>query len=213
MSPQNPTFNRGIWKRLQSLVTGWGEQFDIYVSTAGVLGSDNLGAIGKNRVTIPSEYYKVIYAPQKKIMIGFLLSNIKQSGELSTYTVSVDHIESLTRIDFFSELPDKIENELESKVILNNWDFKASSYSSSGSSSKNVSAQCNGMAKSTGNRCRNKTSNTNGYCYLHKSQSSSYLKPKSSKTDYLGRCNATTKAGSRCKRNVSDGNSFCWQHL
>jgi len=213
MSPQNPSFNRGIWKRLESLVRGWGEQFDIYVSTAGVLGSDNLGAIGKNRVTIPSEYYKVIYAPQKKIMIGFLLSNIKQSGELSTYTVSVDHIESLTRIDFFSELPDKIENELESKVILNNWDFKASSYSSSGSSSKNVSAQCNGMAKSTGNRCRNKTSNTNGYCYLHQSQSSSYLKPKSSKTDYLGRCNATTKAGSRCKRNVSDGNSFCWQHL
>ena len=56
MSPQNPSFNRGIWKRLESLVRGWGEKFEIYVSTAGVLGSNNLGAIGKNRVTIPSEY-------------------------------------------------------------------------------------------------------------------------------------------------------------
>jgi endonuclease G, mitochondrial len=215
MSPQNPSFNRGIWKRLESLVRGWGEKFDIFVSTAGILSTDNLGSIGGNIVTIPSEYYKVIYAPDKNIMIGFLLSNAKQSGNLSSYAVSVDEIESLTGIDFFSELPDNIENELESKVILNNWDFKASSsggYSSS-SSSKSASVQCNGIAKSTGNRCRNKTSNTNGYCYLHQSQSSSYLKPKSSKTNYLSRCNATTKAGSRCKRNASDGNSFCWQHL
>jgi len=127
MSPQNPSFNRGIWKRLESLVRGWGEKFEIYVSTAGVLGSNNLGAIGKNRVTIPSEYYKVIYAPDKNIMIGFLLSIAKQSGSLSSYAVSVDKIESLTGIDFFSELPDNIEEEVESKVVLKNWDFTASS--------------------------------------------------------------------------------------
>ena len=214
MSPQNPSFNRGIWKRLESLVRGWGEKFEIYVSTAGVLGSNNLGAIGKNRVTIPSEYYKVIYAPNKTIMIGFLLSNAKQSGSLSSYAVSVDKIESLTGIDFFSEIPDNIEEELESKVVLKNWDFTASSsggYSSS-SSSKSVSAQCNGIAKSTGNRCRNKTTNANGYCYLHQSQSSSYVKPKPKKANYVGRCNATTKAGSRCKRNASGGSRYCWQH-
>lgn len=214
MSPQNPSFNRGIWKRLESLVRGWGEKFEIYVSTAGVLGSNSLGAIGKNRVTIPSEYYKVIYAPDKNIMIGFLLSNRKQSGSLSSYAVSIDKIESLTGIDFFSELPDNLEEELESKVVLKNWDFTASSsggYSSS-SSSKSASVQCNGIAKSTGNRCRNKTTNANGYCYLHKSQSSSYVKPKPTKANYVGRCNATTKAGSRCKRNASGGSRFCWQH-
>jgi endonuclease G, mitochondrial len=214
MSPQNPSFNRGIWKRLESLVRGWGEKFEIYVSTAGVLGSNNIGAIGKNRVTIPSKYYKVIYAPNKNIMIGFLLSNAKQSGSLYSYTVSVDKIESLTGIDFFSELPDNIEEELESKVVLENWDFTASSsggYSSS-SYSNSVSVQCNGVAKSTGNRCRNKTTKTNGYCYLHQNQSSSYVKPKPTKANYVGRCNATTKAGSRCKRNASAGSRYCWQH-
>ena len=123
ISPQNPSFNRGIWKRLESLVRGWGEKFDIFVSTAGVLSSYNLGAIGGNRVTIPSKYYKVIYAPDKNIMIGFLLTNTKQSGDLSSYAVSIDKIESLTGIDFFSELPDNIEEELESKVVLKNWDF------------------------------------------------------------------------------------------
>lgn len=153
MSPQNPSFNRGIWRRLESLVRGWGQKFEIYVSTAGVLGSNNLGAIGKNRVTIPSKFYKVIYAPDKNIMIGFLLSNRKQSGNLSSYAVSVDKIESITGIDFFSQLPDNIENELESKVLLKKWDFTTTSTGgySSDSSSKSVSAQCNGIAKSTGN--------------------------------------------------------------
>ena len=214
ISPQNPSFNRGIWKRLESLVRGWGGKFEIYISTGGVLSADNLGKIGRNRVTIPYSFYKVIYAPEKNIMIGFLLQNKKQSGKLSSYAVTVDLIEKITGIDFFSELPDKLENKLESNVNLKNWDFNnLFSYKSNPSnSSTNLSAQCKGIAKSTGDRCRNKTKNTNGYCYLHQSQSSSYFKPEQKKSNYNGRCNATTKAGTRCKRNASGGSRYCWQH-
>lgn len=214
MSPQNPSFNRGIWRRLESLVRGWGKKFEIYISTAGILDSNYLGAIGKNRVTIPSKYYKVIYAPKKNIMIGFLLANGKQSGTLSSYAVTVDKIELLTGIDFFSDIPDDIEDELESKVVLKNWDFTAehsSGYSKS-SDLKAISVQCNGTAKSTGNRCRNKTKNSNGYCYLHQNQSKGYIIPKHSKSNIKDRCNATTKAGSRCKRSASYGSRYCWQH-
>jgi hypothetical protein len=52
---------------------------------------------------------------------------------------------------------------------LKNWDFTASSSSSSSkrNSSNSLSAQWKGTAKSTGNRCRNKIKNSNGYCYLH----------------------------------------------
>lgn len=123
ISPQNPSFNRGIWKKLESLVREWGKDFDIYVSTAGVLNSNNLGSIGKNKVTIPSKYFKVIYAPDKNIMIGFLISNTKQTGKLFSYAVTVDKIEALTGIDFYSELPDNIEEDLESKIVLKSWDF------------------------------------------------------------------------------------------
>tara|TARA_Y100000768_G_scaffold80176_1_gene56984 strand:+ start:1057 stop:2049 length:993 start_codon:yes stop_codon:yes gene_type:complete len=214
ISPQTPGFNRGIWKKLESLVRAWGKRFEIYVSTAGVLGSDRFGTIGVNKVTIPAKFYKVIYSPDKKIMIGFLLSNIKLSGELSSYAVSVDQIESETGIDFFSELPDNIENELESKVVLNDWDFTLTSSGSFSSSysSKGLSVQCKGVAKSTGNRCKNKTTNANAFCYLHQSQSDNYVKPKPTKANYMVRCNAYTKAGSRCKRNSSSGSRYCWQH-
>ncbi len=42
---------------------------------------------------------------------------------LKLFVVSVDSIESITGIDFFHELPDEIENRLESEVILEHWRF------------------------------------------------------------------------------------------
>jgi len=123
ISPQRPEFNRGIWRRLESLVRAWGKRYEIYVSTAGVLNIEGYGTIGRNKVKIPSKYYKVIYAPEKNIMIGFLMTNAKLTGQLSSYAISVDKIEAITGIDFFSELPDDIENDLESKVVLKNWNF------------------------------------------------------------------------------------------
>ena len=121
MSPQDPSFNRGVWRRLEETIREWGKSFQIFISTAGVLSNDNMGSIGGNNVTIPSMYYKVIFSPEKKSMIGFLLSNRVSSSELKSFVVSVDSIESITGIDFFHKLPDEIENELESKVNLEDW--------------------------------------------------------------------------------------------
>ena len=56
-------------------------------------------------------------------MIGFLLPNIGSSSELKSFIVSVDSIESITGIDFFHELPDEIENKLESEIKLKDWGF------------------------------------------------------------------------------------------
>jgi endonuclease G len=123
MSPQDPSFNRGIWRRLEETIREWGKSSEIFISTAGVLNIENLGSIGGNKVTIPSKYYKVIYSPKNNSMIGFLLSNKGSSSELKSYVVSVDSIESITGIDFFHELPNEIENRLESKFNLEDWRF------------------------------------------------------------------------------------------
>ena len=123
MSPQDPSFNRGIWRRLEETIRKWGKSFQIFITTAGVLSNESLGSIGENKVTIPSMYYKVIYSPEKKSMIGFLLSNRGSSSELKSFVVSIDSIESITGIDFFRGLPDEIENELESKVNLDDWEL------------------------------------------------------------------------------------------
>ena len=123
MSPQDPSFNRGIWRRLEETIREWGKSSEIFISTAGVLNIENLGSIGGNKVTIPSKYYKVIYSPKNNSMIGFLLSNKGSSSELKSFVVSVDSIESITGIDFFHELPSEIENRLESKFNLGDWNL------------------------------------------------------------------------------------------
>ena len=123
MSPQDPSFNRGIWRRLEETIREWVKSSEIFISTAGVLNIENLGSIGGNKVTIPSKYYKVIYSPKNNSMIGFLLSNKGSSSELKSFMVSIDSIESITGIDFFHELPNEIENSLESKVNLEDWEL------------------------------------------------------------------------------------------
>jgi len=208
ISPQNVSFNRGGWKSLENLVRSWAKTKVLYVTTAGVL-EKNLKTIGLNNVSVPNRFYKIVYHPRNQKMIAFLMPNEKIINPLSSYVVSVDAIEDLTGINFFSEIEDDLEEKLESQISISDWNFNTSS-ANSNTSLKTVSSQCSGIAKSTGNQCRNKTKNKNGYCYLHQSQSDDYKAPP--KSNYVGSCNAITKKGTRCKRNASSGSRFCWQH-
>jgi len=127
MSPQVPSFNRGIWKELEAWVRGramFVSQYDtvLYVVTGPIL-SDNLKSIGPNKVSVPEYYFKVIYNPiesQPAAGLGFLMKNEASSLEPTdeSFRVSIDSIESLTGIDFFPMLEDEIEAEIESNSIL-----------------------------------------------------------------------------------------------
>ncbi|MEM9424255.1 MAG: DNA/RNA non-specific endonuclease [Spirochaetota bacterium] len=127
MSPQQPGFNRGIWRELESLVREWAEQYQrLFVVTAGiVLTEETLPTIGANKVRVPRHYYKIIYDPQRQSMIAFLLENRKhgKGEDLSRFALSVDRIEELSLLDFFPQLPDSIETRIEAISDLNHWDF------------------------------------------------------------------------------------------
>ena len=76
MSPQFPSFNRGIWKKLEDLVRKWAIDEDSLYIVTGPIFINNRGSIGPNKVTIPGFYYKVIYDPTgNKKMIGFIIPN------------------------------------------------------------------------------------------------------------------------------------------
>jgi endonuclease G len=124
MSPQVKEFNDEIWNTLEERVRRWAMiSGRIYVVTGGVLKS-NKGKIGPDGVSIPKYFYKVIYDPRGKgKMIAFLIPNEKSEKPLQNYVVTVDSLESLTGIDFFPELPDSIENHLESSKDVSSWSF------------------------------------------------------------------------------------------
>ena len=123
ISPQNPDFNRGIWRKLEQLVRDWGREGEIFITTGGVLLYENLGSIGSNKVTIPSKFYKIVYSSHKNSMIGFLVPKKKSNFKLESFVVEVDSIEKITGINFYEDLPDNMENLLESEINLKKWKF------------------------------------------------------------------------------------------
>ncbi len=172
MSPQEASFNKGGWKKLEELVRTWCiEENKLYIVT-GPIFQNNKGTIGINKVTVPGYYYKVIYDPtDEQKMIGFIMPNQKITNSLDSYVVTVDKIEEITGIDFFSQLDDTIENALESKNNSDKWSFTKPLISNSPSKNNSfISVQCKGVAKSTGERCKKKTTNPNGYCHYHQNQ-------------------------------------------
>ena len=127
ISPQNPGFNRGIWKSLEGQVRKWSNNSSIYIVTGGIL-KKNLATIGPNKVSVPKFFYKVILDIQEPSIkgIGFVLPNKKGSRQLRDYAVSIDDVEELSGIDFFYLLPDSIENKLEKSFNYNHWSSKLS---------------------------------------------------------------------------------------
>jgi endonuclease G len=123
MSPQAPSFNRGIWKKLEARVREWAiEDGLIYVVTGPVL-EDGLPEIGEDRVSVPHYFYKIILDYQEPEIkgIGFVMANQKSNLDIYHYAVSIDSVENLTGLVFFSALPDELEQEIESTLNLNGW--------------------------------------------------------------------------------------------
>ncbi|GAA3564978.1 DNA/RNA non-specific endonuclease [Snuella lapsa] len=125
ISPQEHTFNSGIWNNLEQQVRYWAKQYNgVFVITGGVL-EEGLKSIGKEQVSVPDYFFKVLLSTQngKTNMIAFLVPHKNSDRPLYEFVVSVDEVEKLTGIDFFSKLKDEIEYKLEASNNSSTWDF------------------------------------------------------------------------------------------
>ncbi len=116
MSPQKPSFNRGVWKRLEEKVRSWISISDsLYVITGPILNNP-IERIGENRVAVPNFYYKSIirFKNNKFFGIGFLLKNEKSNKKPYNFSVSIDSIEKVTGLNFFYQLDSLTQNRIES---------------------------------------------------------------------------------------------------
>jgi endonuclease G len=125
VSPQKHNFNDGIWKKLEEKCRFWATKYNgIYVATGGVL-QNGLPTIGSEKVAIPKYFYKILYCNYKgkNRMVAFLIPSVKSKESIYKFVVSVDSVEKMTGIDFFPQLNDAIEKELESKSDYKAWAF------------------------------------------------------------------------------------------
>ncbi|MDO6597814.1 DNA/RNA non-specific endonuclease [Oceanihabitans sp. 2_MG-2023] len=125
ISPQEHAFNAGIWNRLEQKTRYWASKYDgVFVVSGGVL-KGNMKTIGEEKVAVPNQFYKVLIDNNsgKTKVIAFLMPHKDSNEPLYKFVTSVDTIESLTGIDFFSELEDAKENKLEASSDYKGWSF------------------------------------------------------------------------------------------
>ena len=122
--PQKHELNTGAWKTLEDKERLWAKRDSAIVIVAGpIYDSSDKETIGKNKVRVPSAFFKVLLAPYATPMraIGFVYPNMKCDGNMQAYAVSVNDVEKITGMDFFSCLPDEIENDIEAVVSFKDW--------------------------------------------------------------------------------------------
>jgi len=124
--PQNHNLNAGDWRILEEKVRDWAVEYGRIYVVCGPLTGAKPQVIGDNDVAVPDAFYKVLLCEINGNWqaIGFYFLNQAGHKPLSTYCKSVDEIEQLTGLDFFSKLEDKVENKVEAHYDINTWNIK-----------------------------------------------------------------------------------------
>lgn len=128
MAPQRPALNRGIWATLEEDIRTLARSRTAVWIITGCLFLDSLDRqtaprvfIGLNRVAVPTHFYKVILCESDagpRQMYAFVLANNAAAipGKPGEYLRSVDAVEAISGLDFFSSLDDGEEDRLEALV-------------------------------------------------------------------------------------------------
>ena len=122
ISPQLPACNRGVWKRVESQIRAWARQeSQLYVITGPVFTGEPR-MMANTDISIPDAFYKValdLTPPMK--MIAFIVPNQASKRPIRGFVVTVNEVEAVTGMDFFANLDDRIEEELEKTSDIGDW--------------------------------------------------------------------------------------------
>ena len=149
MQPQYQSHNGGLWSRLETQVRDYATDDNytdthcdtLYIVKAATI-TDKVtindtqvdGVYGtkcNNRLLVPKYFYMALLHYNKELdayqAIAFWtehLSTTQSVANLGDYAISIDELEKRTGIDFFCNLPDDIEDYVESSLNLEFWHLK-----------------------------------------------------------------------------------------
>ena len=119
--PQDHNLNKGDWNDLEIKTREWARRYGKAYVVCGPIyqKGKKIKYIGNNRVAVPHAFFKaiLIYQKNKPMIMGFYFENKAGHQSLKDYLVSIDELETMTDMDFFSLLPDEIEDDIENKVV------------------------------------------------------------------------------------------------
>ena len=123
--PQNAELNKVWWEHLERACRQWARQDGAVQIVCGPVFPDTPKRFGKkHKVAVPKGFYKVVLSMKegREKALGFYYTNDDAPQPMEDAVRSVNEIERLTGIDFFSSLPDELENRVEAMTDLRAWD-------------------------------------------------------------------------------------------
>lgn len=144
MQPMWNRFNAGIWGKMEGKVRSWntfkqGSSWfadTLYVVRGGTIDkSEHIIERVGGHLIVPKYYYMAVLCKNNKTgeknnygykAMAFWIEheNINRvNNDLQDYVISIDELEKKTKIDFFCNLPDYIEDAVEKDVVLSAWNW------------------------------------------------------------------------------------------
>ena len=142
MQPQFNKFNAGLWEKMEEDVRNWVRLGDtLYVCKGGTIdkseyiyeyinrNSHQSTRVNEKHIPVPLFFYMAVVCRKGDVWHGMAYwvkhynedhSNDNRKG----YAITIDRLEELTGIDFFCNLPDDIEDQVESEKEYSFWSLK-----------------------------------------------------------------------------------------
>jgi len=132
MQPQYNKFNAGLWAKMEERVRNFTPKASgdtLFVCKGGTIDTEeNILQRVKGKLIVPKYFYMALLMKNSLgyRAIAFWAENQNKDlssdiSNLKNYCLSIDELESRTGIDFFCNLPDKTETEVEASYSLAAW--------------------------------------------------------------------------------------------
>ena len=128
MLPQTSDFNGGVWGNMETQIRTWAGACDtLYVVKGGTIdkaenilewvcgSSHQKTKVNAQHVPVPKYFFMAAMARKSNTFkaIGFWVNHEATDKDLTKYVKTIDELESLTGIDFFCNMDDYIEAEVQ----------------------------------------------------------------------------------------------------
>lgn len=118
--PQNRSMNSGVWNSVEMDCRKWAREYgEVYVVCGPLLLRGEHQRIGCNSVVVPEAFFKVVLClTGKPWAFGIIVRNNDGTRKRDLYYNTIDQVERVTGYDFFSSLPDSLEDVVEHEMCM-----------------------------------------------------------------------------------------------